>query len=255
LLGITVSNISDKSTFVHLKLLNFADIRILSGMTDVDKNANSCPCPNEGEALGACECEGFGDLLKFTIPGYIAALVAGFFFDFYGFQKSGWGQVVVRTLAGEGESILEGFYSLRQRLRQRAGSLAEAYGWGKLFGMTAPWIIDGFSRLAGIDMFGAESFYVPYFYALSDQIGANISGALFLRRQQGSWPVALRIYVKNPVMITSLMVILLVPVGLLMVRVAGFSPTTQKYTALETIAANLCWLPVMVGWLTERLKK
>jgi hypothetical protein len=39
-----------------------------------------------------------------------------------------------------------------------------------------------------------------------------------------------------------------------MARVLGFSPTTQKYTALETIAANLCWLPVVVGWLTEKIK-
>jgi hypothetical protein len=55
-------------------------------------------------------------------------------------------------------------------------------------------------------------------------------------------------------MITSLSVILIVPIGLLIVRILGFSPTTQKYTALETIAANLCWLPVVVGWLVEKVK-
>jgi hypothetical protein len=32
----------------------------------------------------------------------------------------------------------------------------------------------------------------------------------------------------------------------------GFSPTTQVYTALETMAANLCWIPPLVGWLREK---
>ena len=43
--------------------------------------------------------------------------------------------------------------------------------------------------------------------------------------------------------------------GLFLVRLAGFSPTNQVYTALETIAANLCWLPPLVGWLHERREK
>jgi len=45
----------------------------------------------------------------------------------------------------------------------------------------------------------------------------------------------------------------IVPAGLLAARLLGFSPTTQTYTALETIAANLCWLPPLVGWLGKRI--
>lgn len=60
--------------------------------------------------------------------------------------------------------------------------MAEAYSWGKLFGMAIPWIIDCGSRFLGVDVYGIEGFYIPYFYALSDQIGANISG-LILQRQ------------------------------------------------------------------------
>ncbi|MCX9080903.1 MAG: hypothetical protein OIN83_01765 [Candidatus Methanoperedens sp.] len=59
-------------------------------------------------------------------------------------------------------------------------------------------------------------------------------------------------YIRHPVMLTSLLIILIVPVGLLLARMGGFSPATQTYTALETIAANLCWVPPLVGWLKER---
>jgi len=127
--------------------------------------------------------------------------------------------------------------------------MTEAYGWGKFFGMVAPWIIDGVSRLVGIDVYGVEGFYIPYFYALSDQIGANISGLLFLQRQGGSRLKALSHYIHHPVMLTSLAIIFIVPAGLLIARFMGFSPTTQIYTALETTVANLCWVPPLVGWL------
>lgn len=223
-------------------------------MSAENNNADSCRCPEEDEHLFGCGCEGFGDLLKFTIPGYILAFLTGGILDYYGFQQSGVGQWIVRTFAGEGESILEGIYSMRQRIRRAAGTLAEAYGWGKLLGMFVPWIVDWGSRWLGIDVYSVESFYIPFFYAMSDQMGANISGALFLRKKQGTWGKAFKVYFKNPVMITSLSVILFVPMGLLVVRIFGFSPTTQKYTALETIAANLCWLPVLVGWYSEKQK-
>ena len=59
-------------------------------------------------------------------------------------------------------------------------------------------------------------------------------------------------YAGRPVMLASLGVIVLVPLGLLVARLLGFSPTTQTYTALETIAANLCWVPPLVGWLAEK---
>ncbi|TFH04812.1 MAG: hypothetical protein E4H06_02365, partial [Methanosarcina sp.] len=125
--------------------------------------------------------EGFSELIKYTLPGYVVGLMVGVFLDVQGYQRSPIGQWLVRTLAGEGESIFEGVFSIRQRLRKAEGSMAEAYGWGKLFGIAIPWIIDLGSRLAGVDVYGIEGFYIPYFYALSDQIGANISGILFLR--------------------------------------------------------------------------
>jgi hypothetical protein len=95
-------------------------------------------------------------------------------------------------------------------------------------------------------------FYIPYFYAMSDQIGANVSGLLFLRRRTGGWREALASYARHPVMLTSLLVILAVPGGLLLGRAVGFSPSTQMLTALETIVANLCWMPPTVGWIWEK---
>ena len=76
---------------------------------------------------------------------------------------------------------------MRRRLRRASDSMAEAYGWGKLVGMAAPWLIDWVSRTLGVDGYGVGGFYIPYFYALSDQIGAKVSGLLFLRREEGSW--------------------------------------------------------------------
>jgi hypothetical protein len=133
--------------------------------------------------------------------------------------------------------------------------MAEAYGWGKLLGMAVPWLIDWGSRLLGVDVYGVEGFYIPYFYALSDQIGANVSGLLFLKRKEGSWAKTIGQYFQHPVMLASLVIILAVPVGLLIARLSGFSPTTQTYTALETIVANLCWVPPLVGWLRERSER
>ncbi len=198
------------------------------------------------------ETEEFSELIKYTIPGYIIGLIVGIVLDTHGYQRSAIGQWLVRTLAGEGESIFEGIYSIRQRFKNAGGTMAEAYGWGKLFGIAIPWIIDLGSRLAGVDVYGIEGFYIPYFYALSDQIGANISGMLYLKRKEGSWDIALKKYIHHPVMLASLAVILIVPIGLLSGRTLGFSPTTQTFTAFETIAANLCWIPPIVGWWVEK---
>ncbi|HUW95889.1 MAG TPA: hypothetical protein VMW58_08875 [Anaerolineae bacterium] len=196
--------------------------------------------------------EEFGELAKFTIAGFAAGLALGVLLDFLGQQLSPVGQWLVRTVSGEGESVFEGFYALRQRFRRAKGTMAEAYGWGKLLGMMAPWIVDWGSRALGVDVYGVQGFYIPFVYSMSDQIGANVSGLLFLRREVGSWPVAMARYVRHPVLLTSLTVVLLVPAGLLLARVGGFSPTTQTYTALEAIAANLCWVPPLVGALVER---
>lgn len=199
--------------------------------------------------------EEFGELLKFTAAGFLGGLLAGVLLDSLGFQRSAVGQWIVRTLSGEGESIFEGIYALRQRFRRAAKSMAEAYGWGKFLGMTIPWWIDWGSRLLGLDVYGVEGFYIPYFYALSDQIGANVSGLFFLRKTEGSWRNAIVRYFRHAVMLTSLVIILIVPLGLLVARLLGFSPTTQTFTALETIAANLCWLPPLVGWLKEKVSR
>ena len=63
---------------------------------------------------------------------------------------------------------------------------------------------------------------------------------------------ALLAYFREPVMLASLAVIFVVPAGLLVARLLGFSPKTQILTALETIVANLCWLPPLVGSLAEK---
>lgn len=117
----------------------------------------------------------FGELLKYTALGYTAGLLLGALLDFMGLQRSPIGQWIVRTLAGEGESVFEGIYALCQRLRHSTKSMAEAYGFGKFLGMSAPWFIDGGSRLLDVNVYGVEGFYIPYFYAFSDQIGANIA--------------------------------------------------------------------------------
>lgn len=213
---------------------------------DEPKDAHEAPEP---------EKENFSELVRFTFAGYIAGLGVGALLDHFGLQLSAIGGWLVRTLSGEGESIFEGFYALRQRLRKAPGSMAEAYGWGKLAGMFVPGLIDLASRLAGVDMLGVEGFYIPFFYANSDQIGANLSGLVYLRRREGAWGRALSRYVRHPVMLASLLTILLVPIGLLALRMLGFSPTTQVFAAMETIAANLCWVPPLVGWYCERKAK
>ena len=206
------------------------------------------PLEEVGQPAEAIEPEAFGELIRYTVAGYLAGLIVGFLLDQLGFQRSAIGQWLVRTLSGEGESIFEGIYAIRARLAGKVGSMAEAYGWGKFLGMVFPWRVDAGSRLAGVDVYGWQGFYIPYLYAMSDQIGANLGGLLFLRRRQRSWREAADDYFRHPVMLASLGVVLTVPVGLLVVRLIGFSPTTQVYTAIETIAANLCWLPPLIGW-------
>jgi hypothetical protein len=201
------------------------------------------------------EKEGFGELFKFTAAGFGGGLILGAVLDYLGFQGSGVGQWLVRTLSGEGESIFEGFYAFRQRFRGAKCSMSEAYGWGKFLFIPIPWFIDLGSRIMGINVYGVEGFYIPYFYALSDQIGANISGLIFFRKKEESWLNAFKQYTHHPVMLASLLVILIAPIGLFAARAEGFSPTTQTYTALETIAANLCWVPPLVGLLRDRKLK
>jgi hypothetical protein len=200
------------------------------------------------------EGEEFGELIKYTGGGFAAGIVSGALLDHFGFQGSGIGQWLVRTLSGESESIFEGIFAIRKRLARAGNTMAQAYGWGKLLGMGFPWIIDWGSRLLGINVYGVGAFYIPYFYALSDQIGANISGFVFLYRREKAFAPALAKYFKNPVMVSSLAIILVVPFGLLAARLLGFVPATQFSTALETVIADLCWVPPLVGWLVGRKK-
>jgi hypothetical protein len=197
----------------------------------------------------------FSELIRFTLLGYCAGILVGFLLDTQGFNTSALGQWLVRTMSGEGESLFEGLFALRKRLSGAKFTMAEAYGWGKLFGMALPWAIDITSRAAGVNVQGIGGFYIPYFYALSDQIGANVSGLVFLKRREHSLRRALSAYFRSSVMVASLLVLTLVPIGLLSARLLGFSPTTQVLTALETIAANLCWIPPLIGWITERRGK
>ena len=198
------------------------------------------------------EEEEFGELIKFTLAGYAGGLGLGWLLDKLGFQQNPFGEWAVRTLSGEGESIFEGIFAIKKRLSGAVSSLAQAYGWGKFIGMTVPWWIDLFSRLVGINVYGWEGFYIPYFYAMSDQIGANVAGFIYLYKKEKSFLQAFKKYVKSPVMLASLIVILIVPIGLLTARLLGFSPTTNLYAALETIAANLCWVPPLVGLIVEK---
>ncbi|MDH3744848.1 MAG: hypothetical protein OES47_07085 [Acidobacteriota bacterium] len=198
--------------------------------------------------------EEFGELARYTAAGFLGGLALGFVLDRLGLGRSGLGQWAVRTVTGEGESLLEGFFALRRHLSGAAASLAQAYGWGKLAGMAFPWLVDGTSRLMGVDVYGVPGFYIPFFYAMSDQIGGGVSGFLFLRSRSPSLGRAVNAYLTHPVMLTGLVVVLVVPVGLALARLLGFEPGTQVLTALETMAANLCWLPPLVGWWSERRK-
>jgi hypothetical protein len=86
-------------------------------------------------------------------------------------------------------------------------------------------------------------------------MGANVAGFLYLRRKEGSAGAASSAYARNPVMLTSLLIVLIAPVGLLIGRLAGFSPETQILTAVETILGNLCWLPPLIGWRMDRRER
>jgi hypothetical protein len=103
----------------------------------------------EQEKRGAAEPKEFGELLRYTAAGYAGGLMVGFILDQLGFQRSAIGQWRVRTLSGEGESIFEGIFAVRPRLAGKVGSMADAYGWGKLLGMIFPWMVDAGSRIAG----------------------------------------------------------------------------------------------------------
>jgi hypothetical protein len=86
--------------------------------------------------------------------------------------------------------------------------MAEAYGWGKFFGMLVPWLIDWGSRLAGVDVYGVAGFYIPYFYALSDQPTYPGCSSSLGGKEHGERP-SLTISTNHPVMLASLTIIYL----------------------------------------------
>jgi hypothetical protein len=97
------------------------------------------PPENLGQPAEEVEPEAFGELIRYTVAGYLAGLMVGFVLDQLGFQRGAIGQWLVRTLSGEGESILEGIYAIRARLarwapwpRPTAGASCSAWsfhGW------------------------------------------------------------------------------------------------------------------------------
>ena len=75
--------------------------------------------------------EDFGELIKYTGAGFAGGVLIGALLDYLCFHRSAIGHWLVRTVAGEGESGFEGVYALRQKISGSAGSMTEAYGWGK----------------------------------------------------------------------------------------------------------------------------
>jgi len=198
------------------------------------------------------EDEGFGELVRYTLPGYLGGLGLAWLFDALGYSESLLAGIVVRTLAGEGESVFEGVYAVRDSLDGGESSMAAAYGWGKLLGMSVPLVVHLGAWALGFDLTAPSTFYIPYFYGMSDQIGASLAGLRHLTDEAGSLAGGLALYLRHPVMLTSLAVVLALPAALFALRASGFAPTTQVKAALETVVANLCWLPPVVGSLLGR---
>ena len=62
--------------------------------------------------------------------------------------------------------------------------------------------------MAGVDVYGVAGFYILYFYAMSDLIGATITGMLFISKRERTWLKAFGRYIRHPVMLASLTLIL-----------------------------------------------
>lgn len=76
--------------------------------------------------------DGFSELIRYALPGYLSGFLAGIFLDSKGLQQSPLGQWFVRTLA-VGGNIFEGIFSIQKHLRRAEESMAEAHSWGKFF--------------------------------------------------------------------------------------------------------------------------
>jgi hypothetical protein len=144
----------------------------------------------------------FGKLIRYTLSGYMGGLILGLFLNMPGFHRSVVGQWLVRIFPCEGESLLEGLFAVRRRLRRAQIGMAEAYGWGKFVCMTILWWIDAISRALGMDVYHAQGSYIRYFYAVSDQIGGNLIGLILLQRSSKPWREALSACFRHPVMVS-----------------------------------------------------
>src|SRR3546814_853929 len=58
-------------------------------------------------------------------------------------------------------------------------------------------VVGAGSRVAGVDVYSPEAFYIPWLYAMSDQMGANVAGFLHLWRKQGAATRAVARYLRQ----------------------------------------------------------
>ena len=70
---------------------------------------------------------------------------------------------------------------------------------------------------------------------MSDQVGGNVSGLLYLRRHSQIWNDAILSYLTHPVMLSGVAVIFIILIGLAVARVLDLSPSTQIFTARALI--------------------
>ena len=109
------------------------------------------------------ESEEFSELIKYTIPGYILGFLQGFS-GFPGISAEPCRGSGLSGLCRRGESIFEGIFpsaSASGRLKEVWQKLMAGENFRDCFSL----IIDLGSRLAGVDVYGVEGFYIPYFYA------------------------------------------------------------------------------------------
>jgi len=194
----------------------------------------------------------FEELLRFTLVGYIGALTAGALLDFFQYPLSPAGQWVVRALAGQGAGLVTMRGAVIRERRRGAFAMVRTYGHRRLAVLILPWVIDYASRRWGVAVNGVAGFYIPCFYALTAQLDTNLRGWSQLRRDSRNWQAALRAYGRDPALATGLAILVGVPLLMLGMRVLGFRPLTHTRTAVETILANLCWLPALAAWLKAR---
>lgn len=194
----------------------------------------------------------FEELLRFTLVGFIGGLTAGSLLDFFQYPVSPLGQWLVRALAGQGAGLVMIRGAVIRERRRGAFAMARTYGHRRLAILTLPWIIDAASRRWGGDTNGLAGFYIPYFYALTAQMDANLRGWVRIRQSSGNRRAAWEAYIRDPGLLSGLLILVGALLVLLGLRSLGFQPLTYTRTAGETLLVNLCWLPALIAWLKAR---